>query len=385
MTPDNKDTIVINNDAEDEVFPVEPRYHPLHRVTRSVYDFLASAKLAMALLVIILICCLLGVTVWRGLDSWRVIFQTVWFNSLLVLLVINIACCFFGRIWGRRITIISFGMILFHLSFVVMLLAIIYNGLFYFRGTLRLTEGETVQSGERNNYDLVSSGVFFTPSRLRGETTLIKMHTGYKIGKEDKRAAYEIAVGEKHNRKQGIVYITNKLTHNGVDYFNEKEGYAIQLSLSDRDGKELYTIFVPLQSQVVRKGVYRYFTGRKEDSGLKKELIPFPLPPERARYALEMEYFQGERVEDRSGGVQYAVYGLDGSGQPDRTKALAEGKSPIGKPFTVGEHLINAKEVRFWVGMLVRYEPGKPVIMTCLWVALSGMILTTIGRMLRGR
>lgn len=384
MTPD-KDTTKNNSYAEDEVYPVEPRYHPLHRFTRIIYDFLASAKLALALLVIILICCLLGVTVWRGIDSWQMIFHTLWFNSLLVLLVVNIACCFFGRIWGRRVTLISFGMILFHLSFVVMLLAIVYNGLFYFRGTIRLTEGESVLSGERNNYDLVDNGRFFSYSRLRGDTTLIKMHTGYKVGEEDKRAAYEIAVGNGQNRTQGIIYITHKLTHQGVDYFNEKEGYSLQLTLSDKQGNDLYGVFVPLQSQTVAKGSYKYFTGRVENGVFRRDPMPFPFPPEQIRYAVQLEYFQSKRVEDRSGEVAYTVFGLDKEGKPDLSKPLVEGKSPIGKPFAVGDQFITAKEVRFWVGMMVRYEPGKPVILTCLWVALAGMILTTVGRMLRGR
>ena len=159
-------------EAENESYPIEPRYHPIHKIPRKIYDFLASAKLAMALLVIILACCVAGVTVWRGLEAGRVIFGTVWFNSILVLLVLNIACCFFGRIWGRRVTIVSFGMILFHLSFVVMLLAIVYNSLFYFRGTIRVTEGESIPSGDPLSYDLVAKGRFFSYSRLKGETSL---------------------------------------------------------------------------------------------------------------------------------------------------------------------------------------------------------------------
>jgi hypothetical protein len=31
--------------------------------------------------------------------------------------------------------------------------------------------------------------------------------------------------------------------------------------------------------------------------------------------------------------------------------------------------------------MNVRYEPGKPIVLTSLWVALGGLIITFIGRM----
>jgi len=110
MTEENNS---VADQAEDEMFPVEPRYHPIHKIPRKIYDFLASARLAMALLLAILLCCLCGVTVWRGERAWSLIFNSLWFNALLVLLVVNVACCFFGRIWGRRVTVISFGMILF--------------------------------------------------------------------------------------------------------------------------------------------------------------------------------------------------------------------------------------------------------------------------------
>src|SRR5512146_436446 len=163
---------------------------------RKIYTVLSSKTLALALLVVILTCCVTGVTVWRGAEAGRLIFGTSWFNAILVLLVINVACCFFGRIWGRKVTLISFGMIVFHLSFVVMLGGIVYNSLFYFRGVIRLTEGETLPSGDLQSYDLAEHGRFFSLAKLKGETTLVRMHTGYKVDGSDKRAAYEISVGE---------------------------------------------------------------------------------------------------------------------------------------------------------------------------------------------
>lgn len=373
------------SEGENETFPVEPRYHPIHKIPRKMYDFLASAKLAMALLVIILACCLLGVTVWRGPEAGRRIFGTLWFNGLLVLLLVNVACCFFGRIWGRRVTIVSFGMILFHLSFVCMFLAIVYNSLFFFRGNIRLTEGEVLPSGDLQSYDAIDKGRFFSFARLRGETALIKMHAGYKVSGEDKRVAYEVAVGEANNRTQGIIYITHKLTHRGVDYFNDREGYSLLIMLSDKKGQELYGAHVPLQSIVLGKDRVEYSTGYKDNGGvIKKEVIPFPAPPERTLFALKTEYLPSKQKE-RAGDVLYQVFPLDEKGNPVRDKALAEGKAAIGKKFKVGDHFVEVKEVRYWVGMMVRYEPGKPIVLTSLWVGLAGMIITTIGRTVRRR
>jgi hypothetical protein len=377
---------VSDTESEEEVFPVQPRYHPLHKIPRLIYDFLASAKLAIVLLVIILVCCLAGVTIWRGKDAWTLIFDSLWFNGILVLLVVNIACCFFGRVWRRRLTLVSFGMILFHLSFVTMLLAIIYNSLFFFRGTIRLTEGETLESGNPLSYDEINKGRFFDFSRITGGTTLIKMHTGYKVSGNDKRAAYEVALGEEGALQKGIIYITHKMTYRGFDYFNDREGYSLLLALSDKQGKDLYGAHAPLQSIRSSREHTEYSTGYRDWEKLEvmKGEIPFPFPPEKTLFALRAMY-EPSKLQERSGDVHFVVHPLDGKGNPDYSKKVADEKVAIGTPVPVGEYLLTAKEVRYWVVMLVRYEPGKPFVLTSLWVSLAGMILTTIGRMLRSR
>ncbi len=353
-------------------------------IYRKIYKFLSSVKLALALLVIILACCLFGVIVWRGAEAGRLIFGTIWFNGLLVLLVINVAFCFFPRMWGRRLTVVSFGMMLFHLSFVVILLAIVYNSLFYFRGLIRLTEGETLPSSDLQSYDAVDKGRFFSFTRLRGETSLIKMHTGYKVAGEDKRAAYEIMVGEGSDRTHGIIYITHKLSHMGVDYFNDKEGYSLLMMLSDKEGKDLYGVHVPLQSLVLGKDRFEYFTGYTDKGVVKKDVIPFPAPPERPFWALKVEYLPS-KLKERAGYVLYQVSPLDRNGFPALDKTLADGKAAIGEKFRVGDYFLEVKEVRYWVAMMVRYEPGKPIVLATLWGALAGIVITFVGRMARKR
>ncbi len=373
-----------DDESEQEKFPVEPSYHPIHKITRIMYDFLASARLAMALLVAILACCVVGVTVWRGTEAGRMIFGTIWFNALLVLLVLNVACCFFGRVWRRRITLVSFGMILFHLSFVAILMGVVYNSLFYFRGMIRLTEGEALPSGDQRSYENIVKGRFFSFSHFQGETALIKMHSGYKISGEDKRAAYEISVGESANRKQGIIYITNKLTHQGVDYFNDREGYSLLLILSDRQGRVLYGGHLPLQS--IRQGdeSFRYSTGYRDGEKIIPEPVLFPSPPEKPLMAMQVEYLPS-KLQERAGDVQFKLFPLDSQGVSPIIKPYADEKAPIGQPVAVGEYVLSAPEVRYWVGMAVQYEPGKPIVLTSLWAGLAGMIITTLGRMLRGR
>ena len=134
---------------------------------------------------------------------WELIFTALWFNALLVLLALSSGAAFFTRIWRRKLTIVSAGMILFHLSFLALLGGVVYDGLFYFKGTMRLTEGETLPNGRLESYDELQHGRFFDFRRLRGETTLRAMRRGYRVDGQDKRAAYEVVVEDGERRPPG--------------------------------------------------------------------------------------------------------------------------------------------------------------------------------------
>ncbi len=349
-------------------------------IVKKIYKFLSSYKLAMILLVTILACCVAGVTIFRGEEAWNLIFNTLWFNGILVLLVVNVACCFFGRIWGRKLTLISAGMILFHLSFVSILGGIIYNSLFYFRGVIRLTEGEALPSGDPMSYDSANLGRFFSFSSLKGETTLIKMHAGYKVGSVDKRAAYEIEVGENDAKKHAIIYITKGLKYNGFRYFNDKEGYSVRTHLYDKRGRDIFAAHIPLQSLLQEDDTYFYTTGTKDYPGS----LHFPQGRLKPLFNLQVAYFPDPEKE-RGGGVYFKVIPLKMKHASGEVESFAEGRALIGERFDIGDYYLSVQEIRYWVGMTVRYDPGLPIVLTSLWVGFGGIVITFIGRLRRRR
>jgi cytochrome c biogenesis protein ResB len=427
----------INNsqNSADEInqFPVVPRYHPANRLVRSIYDFLASARLAMALLVSILISCLCGATLYGAQQAAEKIFGTLWFNGLLVLLVVNTACCFFGRMWGRRVTVISFGMILFHLSFVAMFLAIVGNSLFYFDGVLRLTEGETLSNRDPKSYDTVRHGLLFNFSRMKNETSLLKVHRGYKVDGEEKNIAYDIEMAERGaTAKRGTIYINNKYVYDDVEYFRDREGYSVLIILNDQRGNELFGAHFPLQSFKQKDDSHVYSSGTMAGPGT------FSFPPDdrgKPLLSLQIEYSPDSR-KDRDGRVRFQVWpaamkggehritsqagasphganstlaarspaanaamestgehamnsqnheAAGGSTDKHAQKLLGEGTTQIGEKFVFGEYQLSVPEVRYWVAMNVRYHPGKPYVLASLCCGLAGIIITTIGRIIRGR
>jgi len=389
---------------------------------RRIYSFLSSSKLALGLLVAVFGCCVAGVTVLRGPRAWTYIFNTLWFNGLLVLLVVNVAFCFFPRMWGRRMTTVLFGMVLFHISFVVILAGIIYNSQVYFRGKIRLTEGEVLRSGDLISYDEVDQGRFFKFADLKGETKLIQMLRGYTLEGQNKKVAYEVEVGEEGERSHGIVYATSSLDHQGFSYFRDKEGYSLLVMLYDKSGEEEYGAFVPLQSFKQPDDSYIYASGSRAGP----DYFPFPGEPVEAKFLLKLEYLPAVLTE-REGYVKIRIISLPieddsiispGEPNPD-DPALAfhrgdgaetekvpeappgyevmwnkngetilvpiayEGEVSVGDKFDTGEYGFAIEEVRYWVSMDVKHEPGQPFVLASRWVSLGGMVITMIGRMKR--
>lgn len=341
-----------------------------------VHALLVSPRLAIALLVAVLACCVVGVTVLRGARAGELIFSTLWFNALLVLLALSSAAAFFSRIWRRRLTLVSAGMILFHLSFAALLGGIAYNRLFFFDGLLRLTEGETLPTGRVESYDRIDKGRFFDLSRLGGETTLVRMHANYKVSGANKQAAYEIAVEDGEARARSVIYVTEYLDFDGVRFFCSKEGFSVLVVMSDRGGREIYGAHVPLQSFKQEDGSYLYAAG----TAAGPTGFSFPPPPEHPRADLELS-FRPNTVVERAGDVRFRVWPLGRSGVPVTERA---GEVPVGGHFEAGDLTLSPREIRYWVGMNVRHDPGLPVILASLCFGLAGMVMTFAGRVRQG-
>ncbi len=224
--------------------------------------------------------------------------------------------------------------------------------------------------------DEIERGRFFDVSRLRGETTLVKMHRDFKVDGNNKRAAYEIAVDDGDAREKGIIYIAQHLDFEGVRFFCLKEGYSVLLVMNDKDGREIYGAHVPLQSLKQANGSYLYATGTAKGAGS----FAFPPPPERPRAELQMSY-RPNIVVERAGEVSFWVQPLAAPAVP---VAERKGQVLVGGRFDAGDFTVSPREIRYWVGMNVRYDPGLNVVMGSLCLALGGMVMTLVGRVRQG-
>jgi hypothetical protein len=202
------------------------------------------------------------------------------------------------------------------------------------------------------------------------------MHMGYKVDQQDKRAAYEVLVEDGQRREQDTIYVTRHIDFEGVRYFPSMEGYSILVVLYDKGGIEQYGAHVPLQSIRQADGKILYATGTASEAAA----FPFPPPPEHPRLDLLLSY-RPNTVVERTGDVGFYVRPL---GPPGAAVDERRGLVTVGDRFDAGDFTISPKEVRYWVGMSVRYDPGLTVVLASLCSGLVGMVLTFVGRMRQG-
>lgn len=343
---------------------------------RRIFGLLSSVRLTISIMIFLLACFIISVTMFTYDEAMRLIFTRRWFTSVLILLVVNVATCFFPRIRRQKITMTFLGMVLFHLSFVFILLGVVYNSLFYFRANIRITEGETLPLSDPASYENMEKGDLFDISLLKGEITLRRMHANYEVNGKNKLAAYEVEMGEGPLKRSGVIYVTHPFMYKGFRYYNDAEGYSVLVILYDSTGTEIFGAHVPLQSLRQKDNTYLYTTGTKTSPGA----IAFPQGRMDPLFGLQVMYTPSKSKE-RAGGVMFSLFPFENKRLAE--KPLAQGGAEVGRVWNAGKYRLEAREIRYWVRIHVRYDPGKPIVLTFLWVGLAGVVITTIGRIKR--
>ncbi len=349
-------------------------------ILKKFYQIASSAGLALALLVMILISCLAGALFLPDLVARRVIFSSFWFNGLLTALVLNTAFCFFPRMWRRKPTLVSSGLIVFHLSFILIFAGVVYDSLFYFRGEIRLTEGESLNIAEPQNYDFAEFGRFLDPEAvLKGMITFHKFEPRYMVEGDNKGPANDISTEEGGKVKRDFIYATRHLNFKGLKFYRNKDGFSPLIVMRDVSGNVVYGAYAPIQSLRRTEKTYFYTTGTAKGPGP----MQFPQSPEKPLFNLQFEYHPDPK-KDREGGVFFQVWPYAEHGA-QQEKELFKGKAAFGEKVQAGDYQLSMEEVRFWAGMTVRYNPGQPLILASFWIGLGGITLTMLARLRRKR
>ncbi|KAF0143340.1 MAG: hypothetical protein FD156_2701 [Nitrospirae bacterium] len=347
-----------------------------------LFGLLWSTRVALVLLVLILFSCIVGASLPAAIGR-EAVFSSLWFNFLLVLLIVNIVFCIFKRIRILRLSLI--GTTIFHLSLVLLFAGVVYDQLFFFEGAIRLTEGETLSCAERASYDWVRKGRFFKIPKLEdlGKIYLDKLHPSHFSEGRDWGAAYEISVGRDFQSKtKKNIYVNHPLKFKGFEFYRDKEGYSPLFVLRDSSEKVIHGHYAPLQSIEQSDGTYIYRSGNAVAPGS----FDFPqtpgFPPV---FKLQTTYYP-DKGKQRAGEVLFKVWPLvrkkDSEGQEE--KELFNGRAELGKLVKVGEFFLSMDEVRYWTSIKVIYRPGLTIIFSSFWLGLGGITLSVILKMAKG-
>ncbi len=349
-------------------------------IPRKVFDFFRSRALALTLMLTLLLVCFIATTFLSGELAQRAVFTSLWFNALLVLLVLNVACCFFSRIQRRGWNLISTGMIIFHLSFVAIFAGTIVSSLFHYGGALRLTEGETIGLGDPNAYDKEWWGRFFNHKWMRGDVTFHKHLINYGVDGKNKGIAHEISIVDGAQEVRGVIYPTHSLKFNGFKFYFNTDGFAPLFVLYDRNGRELYGAYVPMQSFELVNDTILYTTGTKEGGpgGMDFPQIP-GMPP---LFRIQFTYDLPKSTKDIHN-ASFKIWEYNKEDHNGLRRLVFEGTAPMGGKVTFGDYALSMQEIRYWASMDVLYDPGLPVVLTSLWICFGGILLTTVARLVR--
>lgn len=342
---------------------------------KKILGLLWSTKVALVLLVLISLSCVAGVLLPPALGK-EAVFTSLWFNLLLVLLIINIVFCIVKRI--RILRLSQIGTTIFHFGLVLLFVGVVYDQLFFFEGAIRLTEGETLNCSDPASYDRVKMGRFFQIPKLEelGELYFHKLHTSYLAEGKERGIANEIAVGQDvPEGKKRIIYVTMPLKYKGFEFYrDERDGFSPLFVLRDMQGRVLYGAYAPLQSIRQEDGTYLYRSG----SALAPGSFNFPQEPDLPALFRLRTTFHPDKVNKMTGEVSFQVrpiaHGKEADGR--EAKELFNGKAAFGERIKAGDFYLSMDEVRYWTSMNVNYRPGKGFIFGSFWVSFAGLILS---------
>jgi hypothetical protein len=352
------------------------------KILAKTFDFFRSKLLALMLMLAILVTIVVATTIMPVPVAQRMVFKAIWFNGLLVVLVINTACCFFSRIHRRGWTLVSTGMIIFHLSFVALFVGVIANNLFYYKGSLRLTEGETMALEDPNAYDVEEWGPFFKHNWMRGKMTFHKHLVGFMVDNKQKGICHVISVVDGTRQVKDVIYPTHHMEFNRFKFYSGSDGFAPLFVLYDRSGKEIYGAYTALQSFKQNDGSYLYTTGTKFEGPGSADFpqIPGMAPLLRVQFTYNLPKWSKDLQT-----VTFRVWEYDKDKKNYQGGLLYEGTAAIGEKVSFGDFALSMKEIRYWASTDVMYNPGQSIVLGSLLAGLGGLSLSMFGRLIRQR
>ncbi|HYT26696.1 MAG TPA: cytochrome c biogenesis protein ResB, partial [Actinomycetota bacterium] len=134
------------------------------------------------------------------------------------------------------------GSLVFHVSFLLLLVGLAYGKGWGYRGQVTLIEGDSLVN-TRVNYDAFTPGRWYGPERLPGFTLHLDdfRNSFWPSGQPREFASYLTAVDAEGRTLRQKVAVNRPMTVDGVRVFQSDYGYApvVKITVKGRDGRRL--------------------------------------------------------------------------------------------------------------------------------------------------
>jgi cytochrome c biogenesis protein len=277
------------------------------------------------------------------------------------------------------------GNLVFHVSLVGLLAGIALGGLFGYKGTVLVVEGQGF-ANVRSSYDI------FEPSRLYSDTQLAP----FSFDLERFRATYEpdgqprsfdARVDYRSSPDAGSsahdVRVNHPLSAAGANVYLIGHGYALRLEVRDPKGRLVYdkaTPFLPDDGMFASHGVVKVPDGLPHQLGLTGFFYPTygatPFGPQST--------FPGLRDPVLDLAAWHGDLGLD-SGAPQSVYELpvASLRHVANKELTPGEtwHMKDGSTITFsgvdqWATFQIAHDPGKRLVLVAAVLIIIGLLVS---------
>jgi cytochrome c biogenesis protein len=277
------------------------------------------------------------------------------------------------------------GNLLFHLALIVLLAGVAAGGLFGYKGTVLLVNGDGF-SNTRNAYDSFHPSRLFRDSELAPFSfTLERFHATYQPNGQptsfEARVLYQPRPGAPERAK--TVRVNSPLDVGGAKVYLVGHGYAPHFVVRDGNGQIAYdaaTPFIPDNGMFVSHGVVKAPDARPQQLGFSGFFFPTVATsprglvstfPDLRKPAVALLAWRGDLGLDN--GIPQSVYALD-IRKLKRVQSFA--LTPGMSQKLPGGGSITFTGVDQWATFQVAHDPGKAPALAAAVLIVIGLLLS---------
>ncbi len=279
------------------------------------------------------------------------------------------------------------GNLVFHLSLLVLLVGVAMGGLYGYKATVLVEEGDGF-SNTLTSYDNYKPGRLFDERRLRPFTVqLDRFSATYQPNGQPNTFSADVTYesGDAPGQHRQQIRVNHPLEVNGSKVYLIGHGYAPVVRVTGRDGTvvmEEAVPFLPQDGNFTSTGAIAVPDARPEQLGFTGFLTPTTIRtgmglesgfPGLRKPQLTLAAYRGDTGQDR--GVPASVYTLDTS----RMTQIAESKSLApGETWQLpgGAGSITYVDTREWATFQVTRDPGTGTALAASVLMVTGLVLS---------